>query len=77
MVVRAEFEQDGKRYGIEIHNEPKQACHCGVSQWCVVIPVRAKVMETRKAPGFYADVEIYCGGCGERSTRKVLTTYVK
>jgi YgiT-type zinc finger domain-containing protein len=80
-MIGAEFEQDGRRYGIEIHSEPKQACHCGVSQWCVDNPVRAKLTETLKPPGgedlIYADVEISCGGCGERSTRKVLTTYVK
>ena len=80
-MIRAEFKEDGKRYGIEIHSVLEQACHCGVSDWRPDDPVRAKLAETLKTPDgeelVYADVEIYCGGCEERTVRNVLTTYVK
>ncbi len=79
-MIRVEFEQDGKRYGIVIYGELEQACHCGVSDWRPDDPVRAKVTGTRKAPDgedfVYADVEVYCGGCGERSVREKLLTTV-
>ncbi|MHC4547178.1 MAG: hypothetical protein ACYTEZ_00240 [Planctomycetota bacterium] len=73
---RVQFVQGHGTYSVVIASEPEQACHCGVSDWHADDPVKAKITETCKShtgePLIYADVEIHCGGCGERTMRNLL-----